>query len=117
MDQPNFDWGEEFDDFLSSLNETDEAILLEMIERIERFGLQDSIKKKRVKKVEKNLYEIRVHTPGKIIRSFYFQLVENKYYILNSFVKKSQKTPRQEIDKAVRIRERISKEINDKKKE
>ena len=34
MGQGMFDWGKEFDVFLNSLTEKDEATLLEMIERI-----------------------------------------------------------------------------------
>lgn len=70
-----------------------------------------------MKKIEKNLYEIRVSISNKIIRSFYFHLVDNKYYIMNGFVKKTQKTPKREIDRAREIRERILEVLKDKKEE
>ena len=51
------------------------------------------------------LYEIRVQTGSDIFRIFCF-FDEGKLVVLaNGFQKKTQKTPRQEIDKALKIKE------------
>lgn len=59
---------------------------------------------KRVKKLDDDLYEIRAKTPDKLIRSIYFQIQNNQYFITHGFIKKQQKTPRREIDKAKNIK-------------
>lgn len=51
------------------------------------------------------LYEIRVQQGGDIFRIFCF-FDEGKLVVLtNAFQKKTQKTPKQEIDKALKIKE------------
>lgn len=40
MRNPEFDWDDEFDIFLGSLNDIEAAKLLAVIEKIEQFGLQ-----------------------------------------------------------------------------
>lgn len=58
------------------------------------------------------LYEIRVQTGNDIFRIFCF-FDEGKLIVLaNGFQKKTQKTPRKEIDKALKIKEEYG---NDKK--
>lgn len=60
-----------------------------MIVRIEDSDIQDSIQKNRVKRLEDNLYEIRlIGTDKKLIRSIYFQLKQNQYHIVSGFIKK-----------------------------
>lgn len=110
MKKPEFDWGTDFDNFLKSLTEKDKALILDMIIRIENSGMQDSIRKNRVKKLKDNLYEIRlIGTDKKLIRSIYFQLNQNQYYIVSGFIKKTDKTPPREIKKA---KERRNKELD-----
>jgi len=53
----------------------------------------------------KGLYEIRVETGGNIYRIFSFFDKGNLVVLGNAFQKKSQKTPKQEIDKALKIME------------
>lgn len=62
MVKPIFDWGTEFDEYLSSLNIKDEAILRALIDRVENTELQDSIRKERVKKLTDDIYELRAQT-------------------------------------------------------
>jgi phage-related protein len=50
------------------------------------------------------LYEVRVITPQKSIRILCFLDEGNLVILTNGFVKKSQKTPREEIEKAKRLR-------------
>lgn len=104
MGKPTFNWGKEFESYLNSLSKKDAAKLLTMIERVEEFGLQDSIRKERVKRLDKNLYEIRALTNEHWLRGCYFQVKENTYYITHGFSKKSNKTPQKEINRAKTIR-------------
>lgn len=57
-----------------------------------------------VKKLDKNLYELRCHTASNTYRAIYFHAVENRYIITHGFTKNTKKTPRQEIDRAKKIR-------------
>lgn len=53
---------------------------------------------------QKGLYEIRVQHAGDAFRIFCFFDDGNMIILLNGFQKKSQKTPRNEIEKALKIR-------------
>lgn len=110
MNKPSFDWGVEFQTYLDSLNDKDLAKLLAIIRRVESFGIQDSIRKERVKRLDKDLYEIRAETNEHWLRGCYFQIRETEYYITHGFSKKSNKTPRKEIQRAKLIRNRIQKD-------
>lgn len=108
MNKPEFDWGMEFQSYLDSLSEKDSAKFLAVIRRIEVSGIQDSIRKERVKRLEKDLYEIRAQTNEHWLRGCYFQLRGNQYYITHGFSKKSNQTPKKEIQRAKMIRRRIT---------
>ena len=53
----------------------------------------------------KGLYEVRVESGGNIYRIFSFFDKGNLVVLGNGFQKKTQKTPRQELDKALKIME------------
>ena len=55
------------------------------------------------KKVDKDLFELRVKMEGNQFRAFYCYAVGDLIYVLSGFVKKTKKTPIQEIRKAHRI--------------
>lgn len=55
---------------------------------------------KMIKKIEPGLVEIRVSLSHGISRFIYFKEIGDRYIIINSFIKKSQKTPLIEIRKA-----------------
>jgi phage-related protein len=50
------------------------------------------------KSIEKGLFEIRVKAQEGIGRAFFCYLVKSKIIILHSFIKKTQKTPKKEVD-------------------
>ena len=56
------------------------------------------------KAIAPNLYEIRVKVKPNQYRLFYCYFDPNGVLVLSGFVKKTQKTPQHEIDKAKRIR-------------
>ena len=62
----------------------------------------------------KGLYEIRVEVGSNIYRIFSFFDKGNIVVLGNGFQKKSQKTPKQEIEKAIKIMEEYNYEKNGK---
>ena len=61
------------------------------------------------KTIAPNLYEIRVKVNPNQYRLFYCYFDPNGVLVLSGFVKKTQKTPKHEIDKAKRIRAEVLK--------
>jgi len=59
------------------------------------------------KKIEgvNGLFELRISWDGKVYRIFCFFEKGNKIILCNGFIKKAQKTPKQEILKAIKIKE------------
>jgi phage-related protein len=65
----------------------------------------DKIPEKYFKHIEgTNLYEIRVNHGSNIFRIFCFFDEGNVVIVLNGFQKKSQKTPKEEINKALKLK-------------
>jgi len=62
----------------------------------------------------KGLYEIRVEIGGNIYRIFSFFDKGNLVILGNAFQKKTQKTPKQEIEKAIKIMEEYNNGNNSK---
>lgn len=60
----------------------------------------------------KGLFEIRIHAEGSVFRIFSFFDKENIIVLGNAFHKKTQKTPKGEITKALKIKEEY---FNEKK--
>lgn len=52
----------------------------------------------------KGLYELRVKFASDISRIFYFTYKDNTFVLLHGFVKKSQKLPDREIEKAIKYK-------------
>ncbi|MBI4099591.1 type II toxin-antitoxin system RelE/ParE family toxin [Candidatus Microgenomates bacterium] len=52
-----------------------------------------------IKKLQDKLYELRIS--GKTAVRIFYTIVNNEYYLLHAFKKKSQKTPRQELETAL----------------
>jgi phage-related protein len=48
------------------------------------------------------LWELRVPSGGQAYRVLYFAYAEHRFVLLHAFSKKTQKTPRREIDVALR---------------
>ena len=53
-----------------------------------------------VRKMEKDLWEIRSHLEGRTARIL-FTVSEGRMFLLHAFIKKSQKTPKSELDTAI----------------
>ncbi len=76
------------------------ADLLHILEMIEDLG--PNLGKPHTASMGDGLFEIRAKGKEGIGRSFFAIVVDNEIVILHSFIKKSQKTPKKELDKARR---------------
>lgn len=65
----------------------------------------DRLPTKFVKYIEDGIYELRTEFEGNIFRTFFIFDEGNLVVLFNGFQKKTQKTPRSEIEKAKRIKE------------
>lgn len=91
-----------FLDFILSLNEK-EAIKIYYV--LDMLKVQDRVPVKFVKYLRDGLYEIRAEWNSNIFRVF-FCFDEDKIVVLfNGFQKKSQRTPQNEINRALKIME------------
>ena len=92
-----------FDDFLCSLNNKKvEGKILESLSLIKED--KSLLKEPLSKYLEDGIFEIRIRFSNLNIRILYFYF-ENSLVITNGFLKKTNKTPRKEIDKAKRYRQ------------
>lgn len=66
---------------------------------------QDRLPLKFVKLIRDGIYELRTEYGGNIFRVFFIFDEGHIVVLFNGFQKKSQKTPINEIDKAIRIKE------------
>ena len=91
-----------FYDFIETLSE-------KVVEKIE-YGLtllesQDRVSKKFVKYIRDEISELRAESEGNIYRVFFVFDDGNIVVLFNGFQKKTQKTPQNEINKAIKIKE------------
>ena len=53
-----------------------------------------------VKKLDDDIFEIRSKVASNIQRALYFHVINERYIITHGFTKKTQKTPKREIERA-----------------
>ena len=71
--------------------------IVEYMEMLEAYGTE--IGEPYIKHIDCEIFELRPLRD----RFFFFFKQENRYVILNHFVKRTQKTPKREIEKAIRL--------------
>ena len=71
--------------------------IVEYMEMLESYGTE--LGEPYIKHIDCEIFELRPLRD----RFFFFFKQENRYVILNHFVKRTQKTPRREIEKAIRL--------------
>ena len=93
-----------FEDFFIEQTDKVKAKIIWTIELIEEI---DRVPETYLKHLENTngLYEIRVQLGNNIFRIFCFFDKGNLVVLANGFQKKTQKTPKKEIDKALKIKE------------
>jgi phage-related protein len=78
-----------------------QARFLRLAERIASAGL-DSLSEPHVKHLEGKLWELRLTGRDGIARALYVTAIGRRVIVVRAFVKKTQKTPRSEIELALR---------------
>lgn len=86
------------------------AELEEMVQEKIQYGLlllktQDRLSSKFVKSIRDGIFELRTEYRGNIYRVFFIFDDGQIVVLFNGFQKKTQKTPKQEIEKALKIKE------------
>ena len=81
--------------FILTLSPKDRAKVFRSLELLEEFGV--NLKLPHARQIQGKLWELR---PGSN-RLLYFAHIDNQFVILHAFKKKTQKTPPQEIKKAL----------------
>ena len=102
-----------FEDFLLGQSEKVQDKIYKIIEAIETFERSPSNYLKFIQGT-RGLYEARIQLGSNIWRVFCFFDHGKLVILLNGFVKKTQKTPRKEIDKALGLMNRYYEEKNKK---
>ena len=94
-------------DFLYSLEPKLRAKAFKEIELLHIMG--DALKEPYVKPIKgkknKGLYELRIKFSDDAARIFYFTQCKNKCILLHGFIKKTMKTPKNEIERAKKYME------------
>jgi phage-related protein len=89
-------------DFLLSLQPKMRAKAYSEIELLKKHGAD--LREPYVKSIKgdknKGIYELRIKFASDISRIFYFSFKQNIFVLLNGFIKKSNKTPERELERA-----------------
>ncbi len=89
-------------DFMVSLNYQMRAKMISMIQLLQDNG--KDLREPYSKHLSDGIFELRAKWGSDITRVLYFFYIGNEIILTNGFVKKTQKTPPAEIDKAKRYR-------------
>ena len=84
-----------------------QARFLRLAERISQAGLE-SLSEPHVKHLEGKLWEVRLTGRDGIARALYVTAIGRRVIVVRAFVKKTQKTPRAEIELALRRAKEIT---------
>lgn len=90
------------EEFIFSLDTKMQSKAYSSLELLEELG--NTIREPYSKPIEKGIFELRIKFASDITRIFYFFCVGNRIIVTNGFVKKTQKTPRKEIDLALKYK-------------
>lgn len=95
-----------FEEFILGLQIRERAKVFETINYFVKLKSNDLLIKKNISKhLEDGIFELRISLTDKIARSLYYYQKGAKIIITHGFIKKTQKTPRKEIEKAKKFRE------------
>lgn len=101
-----------FEDFIFKLTIKERAKIFETIDYfLELKNSNLPIKEKLSRHLEDGIFELRSYLADKIARTLYFYQIGSKIIITHGFVKKTQKTPRNEIKKAKELRDLYNKRL------
>lgn len=94
-------FGDYYDEFMATLTEK-EALKVEWV--ISLLETQDRLPTKFIKHIQEGIYELRIKIGSNIYRIFFIFDDDKIVVLFNGFQKKTQKTPKNEIEKAIKIK-------------
>lgn len=97
-----------FTDFINTLQDNEARKVFYVLDLLKT---QERLSEKFVKSIEDGIFELRAEYNGNIFRVFFIFDEGNIVLLFNGFQKKTQKTPRKEIE----IAKRLKKEYYDEK--
>lgn len=92
-------------DFLKDLQKRNPKLvahILQDIDLLADFGY--ALREPHVKYLQDGLFELRSRFGSDIARTFYFFFLQNRIVLTNVFIKKTQKTPLEELKKALKYK-------------
>ena len=89
-------------EFMLKLPPKDRAKILREIDLLEKHGFALGMPSIRKMKGTDNLWELRIKQSSNNYRFFYFQHIADTFILLHAIHKKTQKTPKRDIDTAIR---------------
>lgn len=101
-EKEDYTYGGYFERFIVQLTVKERKKLDYLVSLLET---EDRLPVKFIKYIREGLYELRMEYNGNIYRVFFIFDEGQIVVLFNGFQKKSQKTPEQEIEKALRIKE------------
>jgi putative addiction module killer protein len=101
MNRKIITYGGYFESFMKTLSEKEKSKIEYGLMLLET---QHKVSAKYVGYIDDGLFELRVEYNGNIYRLFFIFDNDNIVVLFNGFQKKTQKTPRNEIEKALKIR-------------
>ena len=94
-------YGTYFSDFIDSLKEEEARKVFYVIDMLKT---QERVSSKFVSYIREEIYELRAEHNGNIFRVFFIFDKGNVVILFNGFQKKTQKTPKREIDMAIKLK-------------
>jgi len=95
-------FGDYYKNFMASLSEKERLKMKYLLSLLET---EDRMPVKFIKHISDGIYELRLSYSGNIYRLFFIFDEGNIVVLFNGFQKKTQKTPKTEIEKAKKIKE------------
>ena len=97
-------------DFLSELKENDRKKILSIIEYIKEYGVE--LKRPYADYLRDGIHELRVHISDGQSRCLYFFCFETNIVFTHGFIKRDDKVPDSEINRALIYKEKILNNYN-----
>jgi phage-related protein len=93
-------------DFLDNLSLREKALILKNIEKLIEYKNNNfNVPLRFSKYLEDGIFELKIRLPDKISRILYFYEEQQMIIFTHGFIKKTQKVPRKEIERAKTIKE------------
>ena len=97
-------------EFLDNLPKKHRIKALRSLQLLEEFG--EELTEPDTKYIESGIFELRIQFASDISRIFYFFWDGDKIVVTNGFVKKTQKLPARELEKAKRYKEDYERSVH-----